>query len=765
MALTITSPGVQINEIDLSLRANLPAGTNVVVPGFASQGPTSEPILITTVSELQNVYGTPTTAAERYFYYSCAEVLNSPGTLTTIRLPYGLSAGADFSNAYSGLFYPLYANVTNTLSSNNVILSSVSASGYTIGQPVHVTLSQTDHDNITQGNYTWVAPNPAGYTFTFTTATTAAPTEGTTDGTYYYSSVVTLTGSLSDTSEVTAVQQKADLPGFTTGNNVISAGFFILNDLQTVINENSEGFYVGIADNTDPQTNGYASVTSIVTFSGEDSYKILSTEQFTTSVQLTSNFADLGSYNFVVSEALQSVGFTSFYGSAYNDQISLGVFKIRRSTVDGTTLTISNTEKYVGSFDSTRQVNSPTGGALKSAFIEDVVNNSSNTIGIFVNPALSQQGKWAGSNNSRVNVNTSSDSKSLFPIGVYTETSSNTDATKAIGEVPAKLDKVLSLINSTENTTVDVVVEAGLGTIYATTQQANPNGNYDDTSYIENVSDLNDDWNAVADEFIDFAQNQRQDCVVILDPLRQIFITGKDSKVATQTGSTFTTSIYNPVRTLISPINSNYAAIYGNWVKVNDLFSGRNVWVPFSGYAGAAFARNDAVAQPWYAPAGLNRGIFTAIDIAFNPNQKQRDKFYEIAVNPVVNFSGNGFSIFGEKTLQGAPSAFDRINVRRLFLALERSVQKSLKYFIFEPNTNFTRTRLRNVITPIFEYAKNSNGLYDYLIICDERNNTPDIIDQNQLIVDIYLKPVRTAEFINVNFIATTTSQNFQELI
>ena len=188
--------------------------------------------------------------------------------------------------------------------------------------------------------------------------------------------------------------------------------------------------------------------------------------------------------------------------------------------------------------------------------------------------------------------------------------------------------------------------------------------------------------------------------------------------------------------------------------------------MPTSGYAAAAFVRTDTTAQPWIAPAGLTRGVINNIvDIAFNPNQKQRDFLYPISINPVVFFNTDGYVIFGQKTLQTKPSAFDRINVRRLFLALEKSVQRSLRYFVFEPNTEFTRTRLKNSITPIFELAKNTEGLYDYLIVCDERNNNPDTIDRNELNVDIYIKPVRAAEFILVNFIATRTGQNFQELI
>ena len=128
-------------------------------------------------------------------------------------------------------------------------------------------------------------------------------------------------------------------------------------------------------------------------------------------------------------------------------------------------------------------------------------------------------------------------------------------------------------------------------------------------------------------------------------------------------------------------------------------------------------------------------------------------------------FPNEGNVIYGQKTLLKQPSAFDRINVRRLFLNLEKATNQTVKYFVFEPNTLLTRTRVVNTLTPIFENAKNTEGLYDYLIVCDERNNTPDVIDQNELVVDIYLKPVRTAEFILVNFYATRTSANFQELV
>ncbi|MHA2031648.1 MAG: phage tail sheath C-terminal domain-containing protein, partial [Candidatus Kariarchaeaceae archaeon] len=151
--------------------------------------------------------------------------------------------------------------------------------------------------------------------------------------------------------------------------------------------------------------------------------------------------------------------------------------------------------------------------------------------------------------------------------------------------------------------------------------------------------------------------------------------------------------------------------------------------------------------------------------VAINPTQKQRDLLYRISTNPVRTIPGIGFTIWGQKTLQKKPSAFDRINVRRLFLVLEKATLQIMRFFVFEPNTTFTRTRVVNTLNPIFEVPKNNEGVQDFLIVCDERNNTPATIDNNELIVDIYIKPVRTAEFILVNFIATRTDQDFNELI
>lgn len=705
---TINSPGVQITEKDLSLRTETTVGTNVVVPGFASQGPIGEPLLITTASELEAIYGIPTTPAEKYFHYSCREVLNSPGTLTTVRLPYGENVGSEYSQSYSGLFYPVVETINSVTNTTEWVVKA----------PHYLTLSELEYTQLTEGNYNW------------------------------------------DSTATALEAANVDL-----ANHSIEAGFFILNDLQTVINEVAEGYYVGLADNKASSSDSpdYESVTKIHTLSSlNGSYSFIPETRLDFALSATQSESLKGITS--VSEALEKVGFVGFEEDLYQDHLSLGVFKIRRSTTDATLLTLAASERYLGSVDSTRKEITPSGGILKNSFLEDGVNNSSPTIKMFINPTISKDFDWNGTElipTSRVTI--SDEAKALFPLGVYVPDSRIADSTKIIGDIPRKLDKALRLLESTENTTIDVIVDAGLSNIFGVTGWYLQNS-YNDEYYVDSVPDVLRYWRAVANTFINFAENVRKDCFAIIDPPRSVFISGKDSKVIDNPTKNFTTDIYNYLKQVTS-YETNYAAVYGNWVKIPDLFTGRLMWAPFSAFAAAVFARSDAAANFWAAPAGLNRGSFNVTDIAFNPNQKQRDRLYEIAVNPVVYFNNDGYVVMGQKTLQTKPTAFDRINVRRLFLALERSVQKTLRYFVFEPNTDFTRNRAKNVIIPAFEFAKNTDGLYDYLIVADERNNTAETIDRNEMIIDIYIKPVRTAEFILVNFIATRTGQDFQELI
>ena len=211
--------------------------------------------------------------------------------------------------------------------------------------------------------------------------------------------------------------------------------------------------------------------------------------------------------------------------------------------------------------------------------------------------------------------------------------------------------------------------------------------------------------------------------------------------------------------------NTSYASIYSNWIEVYDKWNGKYRWCPASGHVAGIVANTDNVSDPWFAPAGLNRALITNIRrLAWNPTLGDRDLLYKNGLNPIVSFSGQGKVIWGQKTLLQKESAFNRINVRRLFIILEKAISTAAKYFLFEPNDDLTRLQLINMIDPFLRDVRSRRGVYDYMIVCDATNNTPERIDRNELWCDIYIKPTRAAEFIVLNFIATKTEASFSEL-
>ena len=213
-------------------------------------------------------------------------------------------------------------------------------------------------------------------------------------------------------------------------------------------------------------------------------------------------------------------------------------------------------------------------------------------------------------------------------------------------------------------------------------------------------------------------------------------------------------------------VNSSYSAIYGQYFKVYDQYNEKDRWVPVAGYVGRTIATVDFNNRQWWAPAGLNRGIVSGVKkVAINPNQAQRDVMYSNRINPIPSFFGQGVVIWGQKTLQAAPSAFDRINVRRLFLHMERSIEKMAKYLIFEFNDDFTRTRFSSLANGFLSGIKSLRGVSDYQVVCDTTNNTPEVIDNNEFVAEILVKPTRVAEFIRLTFTAVSTGVSFSEVV
>ena len=223
-------------------------------------------------------------------------------------------------------------------------------------------------------------------------------------------------------------------------------------------------------------------------------------------------------------------------------------------------------------------------------------------------------------------------------------------------------------------------------------------------------------------------------------------------------------AVKSPTQTvsLAAGYDSNYSATYYPWVKIYDDVNAKYLWAPPSVVMAGVIAFNDRVAAEWYAPAGLNRGgIDSAVQVYTRLTQAERDTLYEGRINPIAAFSGQGIVAWGQKTLQVKASALDRINVRRLLIALKKYIASTTKYLVFEQNTNATRTRFLNIVNPYLESVQQRQGLYTFKVVMDETNNTPDIIDRNMMYGQIWLQPSRTAEMIIIDFNIMPTGASF----
>jgi hypothetical protein len=208
--------------------------------------------------------------------------------------------------------------------------------------------------------------------------------------------------------------------------------------------------------------------------------------------------------------------------------------------------------------------------------------------------------------------------------------------------------------------------------------------------------------------------------------------------------------------------DTSYAASYWPWCQIQDPSSGKNVWVPASVLIAGVYAYNDRVAEPWFAPAGINRGgLGTVIRAEQKLPQSSRDTLYQGKVNPIATFPGTGTVVYGNKTLQTKASALDRVNVRRLLIALKSYIGQVANTLVFEQNTTATRNQFLAQVNPYLESVQQRQGLYAFRVVMDDSNNTPDVIDRNQLVGAIYLQPTKTAEFIYLNFNITPTGATF----
>lgn len=885
MARTIQSPGVEINEVDLSSRTVFPVGTNVHIQGFSANGPTDETLSVSTFAEFELIYGAPTNAAERYFYHTVKSAFNSPANIMVSRLPYGNDKGEGFTDElYSALVFPVSGDdyLADPLSGGfldgkKIVAAAADADGYGISGTATQKGTATPYDagkTVQQNGYTDIADAIASSALVLLDDHKLSSVSDSThlqfgspiridllpkeyqalkngEIEFIDNCIVPLdsSGGIDESAAIMAngspdgptgtVNYKDEVLKFPDVYNsagtprsladfkkaIKYAGMILVNKAQTMINTYFEGYYIAFGDNAQfaiadgtAGNDQFNAINGVKTFGGTGNYFDVPEARLNFSTTAHTVTGAQGS----MSEVFENIPSFDIATDENKDTVGIGVFKLRKSiyATDTTMLDFTLDEAHVGSLDAYRQIANINGGKPKSFYLE-TLETASTLLSVYVNKQISEKTGTFLTDTTNPNVPNTKVSfhpyaqKYAWGIGTYQEETPGSSK-KSIGSIVQKIERNFEKLQNLDEFDIDVTLDAGLSTINTYVQYkqeelkntAVADGgvapgtadkdiavSFDDELVVDisgiegnTIGDSSGDakdwtlsdgstpawggsevitsWKAVANSFIIFAQSRRKDHMTIIDPLRYIFVQGKNGITMKDSAKNFSQHVFYPLKHLLGEVNTNYAAMYGNWAKQYDALTDKNFWAPNSGLIGAAFARNDQQYQPWFAPAGFTRGLITnALDMAIRPNQKQRDQFYKISLNPIAFFPGDGFVIFGQKTMQSKPSAFDRINVRRMFLYCEKAVRRTVKYLVFEPNDFTTRTTVLSLLNPIFQRVKSTRGLFDYLIVCDERNNPPSVIDNNELVVDIYIKPTRAAEFILVNFFATRTDQNFSELI
>ena len=256
----------------------------------------------------------------------------------------------------------------------------------------------------------------------------------------------------------------------------------------------------------------------------------------------------------------------------------------------------------------------------------------------------------------------------------------------------------------------------------------------------------------VVNDLVAIAGTTRKDCVAVASPSRAAVVTTGTNAAVLACNNTYT--------------KSSYLVQDNNYLKVFDKYNDKYIKIPAASSTAGLMAATDLVAAPWFSPAGARRGRYVGItDIIVSPTKAERDALYKAGINPIANIPGEGIMLFGDKTNESRPSAFDRINVRRLFLGIERAIAIAGRNVMFEFNDEFTRAEFVNIVEPFLREIQGRRGITDFRVVCDETNNTPAVVDRNEFIASIFIKPARSINFVTLNFVAVRTGVEFEEVV
>lgn len=702
---TIQHPGVEIREIDNSQVAPAIAGSKALVMGFADHGEENEVFEFTSRNAFLNYFGQPTNEEEYYFYSAANEILQQHGGLFAGRIPYSNDASDKF---YSQVF-PLTGA---TLPISSTSLSSTELTNEGVSGFVEITESDKPTLIATSAVDSLRTGNLSGYT-----------------------------------NKIVVINKSRDTLKTTSSDKEIGGIFTtIVTPWNAFANQNM----VSTTTPSAPYTN-WACLSSISTSSGDP----ISADY---SIPLSGDFTR---------ESISKILGTKFppfvYDSSnkldpyYLHQITVAVCRTFEDTNNDNKISVQIMETFTGSLNKSA-IDASTG---ESIYIGDIVNNNSDYIELY---SGMQESYLAGNQQAY-----------MFYSGkgnLLSFTSAQSEKTIKYSDITGAMKKMFDKTANIDETQIDIVVDAGISSIanYISSQTGS-SGTYEPYIYNSTTDTITgtDDvetWKSIANDILSFCKSTRKDCIGIIDSPRNLVLQGNEKIERPSAPDQLIDTNVIPKLKYISGLNNSYGAGYLIWNKETNEFTGNPIWLPPSCKTVGTYIYTDRVANFWDAPAGMNRGVlYGVVDIAFNPKSEQMDSIYNKSWNYEVSYPLDGIVVEGQKTLQIKPSAFDRVNVRRLFLRLERLAYQVLLRFRYEPNNYFTRRQIVDMLTPVFESVKLKGGLYDYKIVCDESNNTPDVIDRNELKIAILLKPTKTAEYILADFYALSTGASFNEIM
>lgn len=750
MIRQINHPDVEIKELDETTIAQPPVGSTTLVLGYSDSGKSYYPTRPTSNQSLINAYGKPTNDAERYFYYACKEVVDLGTNLIAIRLPY--------NNVMEKNYKSVGLRISDDLECNGIdAWTSTSDLRYQNIGPALVPLSGTI-------DYTLPISVSGANLLTNDEYNTMIDTKD--SGAYnaldHFTVIMDQKNTLGDVDEKTGIfivlydyvdgvikQRVTDAPTTTILDNILGVA----------LPDGSASFDQG------------ETVSDIWNNTTIDGVLVDSFDNFT--VKLSDELRSSS-----ISESISGLFPTIEYknngsevSTEFSKWVGIAVCKATPDTNEDGKLNVQVLENFAGSIIPGSKDNATNA----SIFLPDQINGFSKYIRLYGNNALLQD----------LTEGTSpilADNVAVFAPYTYPEllNFNSSDSAKRIkgDTITSDMEIAFSKVKNRKDTDVDLIVDAGLSTIAeftdeydtANTPEDEQGAFFDSESNVEAlpISENNQpfSWRAVVNSFRDFAQTTRRDCLAIVDSPRHMELNGAERRIKLSDPTLDFANIISPQLRYITGINSSYAAIYSNWRLFRDGISGNNIWTPPTIKAAGVHLFTELNAEFWDAPAGYNRGVMSGVlGLAFQPDDLNMDDLYTKSINYAIKDKTAGYILEGQKTSQTRSSAFDRINVRKLFNRMERFTYNALKFYVYEPNNVTTRRDILSELNPVFADVRARGGIYDYRLICDETNNTPDVIDRNELNLTVMIKPTRTAEFIIGTFIGVRTGDDFGNFV